>query len=94
MDNYWEQLVEYDGGEEVIVKKQNVREFLDYGIKCMRESGDYSQEDIDYYREQNGIVLNKMKKVKGDYVGLSICVMNGAFMIDDNLLKEWERGEL
>ena len=94
MDNYWEQLVEYDGGEEVILKKQNVHDFLDYNIKCMRESGDYDQETIDYYREQNCIILNQMKQVKGDYIGLSICVMNDAFMIDNNLLKEWEKGEL
>lgn len=87
-------IVWQDYEEKFILKKEDVFEFLRQGVQELEKTGDYDAEDLDGFRTQNGIILNKIKRVKDDLIGLYVHPMTGWFVLNQKLVSDYRKGEI
>ena len=73
----------YDGGEEFVIHRDYVEQFLREG-EAMIEDKEYH----DYVVENDNFLLNEVEKISDEYIGLSIHPMDDCFYINQSLL-EW-----
>jgi hypothetical protein len=73
----------YDGGEEFVIHRNYAEQFL-RDCEAMVEDKEYH----DYMVESDNFLLNEIKKMPDEYIGLSIHAMDDCFYINQSLL-EW-----
>ena len=67
----------YDDGEQCILKKKDIKNFLDYGIYMQEQNGDLDDEELQYYKDENKYLLEQLENA-----------MSGWFMIDNSRINE------
>ena len=79
----------YDNGEEVLLKKKYIKNFLDYGVYLQEQNGDLDDEELQYYKDENKYLLEQLENVDDEEI---ICLyenaMSGWFMIDNSRIDE------
>ena len=73
----------FNDGENVVVKREYVKDFLEESIQQIED------EDYRSYAEKlNEYLIKEANKMNDDLIGFSICVMDDWFYINQKLLEE------
>lgn len=83
-----------DYEEKFILKKEDVLEYLQLSLKEVEKTGAYENEDLDYFRTQNGLILNQIKRIKDKLIGLYVHPMNGWYVLKQDLVKDYINGKV
>ena len=79
----------YDDGEQCILKKKDIKNFLDYGIYMQEQNGDLDDEELQYYKDENKYLLEQLENVDDEeMICLYTNAMSGWFMIDNSRINE------
>ena len=73
----------FNDGENVVVKREYVKDFLEESIQQI-EDEDYRS----YAEKSNEYLIKEANKMNDDLIGFSICVMDDWFYINQKLLEE------
>lgn len=79
----------YDDGEQYILKKKDIKNFLDYGVYLQEQNGDLDDEELQYYKNENKYLLEQIENVDDEeMICLYTNAMSGWFMIDNSRINE------
>lgn len=79
----------YDDGENCILKKKDIENFLNYSIYMQEQNGDLDEEELQYYKDENKYLLEQLENVdEEEMICLYTNAMSGWFMIDNSRINE------
>lgn len=73
----------FNDGENVVVKKEYVKDFLEESMQHI-EDEDYRS----YVKKSNEFLIKEANKINSDFIGFSICAMDDWLYINQELLEE------